>query len=479
MTARIRRKYKKAMKPFARKKPRGLAILGNGAGVVKVPGEKNKHYATDPASGSVFVVHNLKTPARAGMYVEIGEDDLSPGITQVLGIHLYEEAEYGVGPNVGEHGANHLRGGSDPSYIDLKQIINLLAFPGTGLTVKIYGGYAINCSGSTLVHSLGGVVDLTSYIPSSGHRKYILISLNASGVLTVTDGTEVDSVDLAIIDAPDIPDTYAPICFVRLRYGQTTISDAYADPDIIDLRYTMRAIGTIHHHVTHEDGGSDEISVAALSGKLADLQNAGWIQDFAVSTTDPADNQVLTYDSGSSKYVPETVDHDAQKIKGVPVTAPNAGNDQQALIYDNASVTFKYGASGGGSGGGDLYWYVDGALAPATGLDKRFVAPYAMTITNVIINVKTTGSANTTTIDININGVSIFAVPPTIAWDDAGGIVEILATTVDIAEGDVITMDIDAVATDAADLTVCVVVSNASVVDTVPSLRVIMRNNFR
>ena len=174
------------------------------------------------------------------------------------------------------------------------------------------------------------------------------------------------------------------------------------------------------------------------------------------------------------------LDHDAVKIMGVPVTAPNAGNDQEAIIYDDASGTFIYGAAGGGGGGGgDLYWYADGALAVAAGVDKRIVAPYAMTITNVIINVKTTGAANTTTIDININGVSIFAIPPTIAWNDADGIVEILATTVDIAEDDIITMDIDAIATGAADLTVCVVVSNASVVDTVPSLRAIMRMSFR
>jgi hypothetical protein len=270
-----------------------------------------------------------------------------------------------------------------------------------------------------------------TFTPPVTGALYSLIRANDAGVLSKQDGTPVANLNgLAKTDIPAVAAGYVTLWAVRLYAGQTVISWTTAAPDLVDLRFAtngeLSAVG--HTHV---------------EANITDL------------------------------------DHNAQKIKGVPVVAPNAGNDQQALIYDDASVTFKYGASGGNGGGGDLYWYVDGALAVATGVDKRIVAPYDMTITNVIINVKTKGSANTTTIDININGVSIFAIPPTIAWNDADGIVEILATTVDIAEDDIITMDIDAIATGAADLTVCVVVSNASVVDTVPSLRAIMRMSFR
>jgi len=65
------------------------------------------------------------------------------------------------------------------------------------------------------------------------------------------------------------------------------------------------------HHADHEDGGLGEISVAGLSGLLADEQNAG-------------------------------------KIKAKPVDTPVAGDDLKFLQYNHGASKFQLSAVGGG-----------------------------------------------------------------------------------------------------------------------------------
>lgn len=55
------------------------------------------------------------------------------------------------------------------------------------------------------------------------------------------------------------------------------------------------------HAASHEDGGSDEISVAALSGLLADEQDAGKIKGVTVDNTDIADLKLLQYNAATGK----------------------------------------------------------------------------------------------------------------------------------------------------------------------------------
>ena len=59
------------------------------------------------------------------------------------------------------------------------------------------------------------------------------------------------------------------------------------------------------HASTHQSGGSDEIDVTGLRGKLADGQDAASIRGVPVSTTAPSDGQALVYQGGA--YVPGTV----------------------------------------------------------------------------------------------------------------------------------------------------------------------------
>ena len=59
------------------------------------------------------------------------------------------------------------------------------------------------------------------------------------------------------------------------------------------------------HASTHQSGGSDEIDVTGLKGKLSDPQDAGSIRGVAISTTAPSDGQALVYQGGA--YIPGTV----------------------------------------------------------------------------------------------------------------------------------------------------------------------------
>jgi len=56
------------------------------------------------------------------------------------------------------------------------------------------------------------------------------------------------------------------------------------------------------HKTSHQNGGSDEIDVSNLSGKLADEQNAGEIKAKTVDITGIADGNIIYYDSASNTW---------------------------------------------------------------------------------------------------------------------------------------------------------------------------------
>jgi hypothetical protein len=66
----------------------------------------------------------------------------------------------------------------------------------------------------------------------------------------------------------------------------------------------IAAVTLALHGDTHENGGSDEISVAGLAGVLADGQDAATIQGIDVSEADPTNGQVLKYSSSGTAWTP-------------------------------------------------------------------------------------------------------------------------------------------------------------------------------
>lgn len=59
------------------------------------------------------------------------------------------------------------------------------------------------------------------------------------------------------------------------------------------------------HASSHENSGSDEISVAGLSGVLADLQNAGSIRSREIDTSTPSDGDVMVWRPSFNKWMYE------------------------------------------------------------------------------------------------------------------------------------------------------------------------------
>lgn len=114
------------------------------------------------------------------------------------------------------------------------------------------------------------------------------------------------------------------------------------------------------------------------------------------------------------------------------------------------------------TGSGAIYFHVEGALATVTQV-VTFVAPHDGVISKVYIYAETVGTAGNTIVDVNKNAVTIFTTQanrPTLAWNDADHLA--VSGTPDVTafiEGDLISVDIDSVATGAVTLDGCIVLA--------------------
>lgn len=117
------------------------------------------------------------------------------------------------------------------------------------------------------------------------------------------------------------------------------------------------------------------------------------------------------------------------------------------------------GLAMGGGGGSAPAIQVDGALAVCSDVGS-YVSPGASVINAVYIRCETPGTAGSTIIDVHLNGVTIFTVQgnrPILAWNDPDGVAKSgVPDVISLAENDVLTADIDQVATGAEDLVVVI-----------------------
>ena len=106
-------------------------------------------------------------------------------------------------------------------------------------------------------------------------------------------------------------------------------------------------------------------------------------------------------------------------------------------------------------------WYIEGSLSAGAEQGGAWIVPQALTVEKVYIYCKTPGSSGSTTVDVNKNGTSIFTTQanrPSLAYDDADRRAVSGAPDVsDLAEGDIVSVDVDQVAVGAADLSVIVI----------------------
>jgi hypothetical protein len=130
-------------------------------------------------------------------------------------------------------------------------------------------------------------------------------------------------------------------------------------------------------------------------------------------------------------------------IGDVNASSPSDGD---VLTWDGSEWVADAPAGGGGAAVSDPVFIVAGALSTGTAQGNAWVCPRLATIVAVYVYCETAGSASSTIVDVNKNGTTVFSTQANSGTPDVTS----------LAETDVLSVDVDQVATGAADLTVIV-----------------------
>jgi hypothetical protein len=228
------------------------------------------------------------------------------------------------------------------------------------------------------------------------------------------------------------------------------------------------------HASSHQNGGGDEISVAGLSGELADLQKP---KDHTHQSSGSGVGGKLDHglaldglgDDDHSQYL-NTTRHDTPDRHGLGTVVPH---DALANLTEKAHASLtgvtsdqhhnEDHASRHKSGGGDILyvprtyvWFISGNVATGTEQGPTFRLKRVTTVEDVELHVKTAPTGASLIVDINEGGAALFSTRPEI---DAGATTEddnhVFSDT-ELAAGAELTLDVDQVGsgTPGADLTV-------------------------
>lgn len=125
------------------------------------------------------------------------------------------------------------------------------------------------------------------------------------------------------------------------KYMLTATYDADGD-DIVDNSEALEGLSLaqvrnhtpVDHHTRHESGGADEISVAGLSGVLADKQDADKLQGRALASTAPTDGQIITWDDSGSTWKPDVGIYNVPMVFAQDVTDWNVNQEAPNWMDD-------------------------------------------------------------------------------------------------------------------------------------------------
>ena len=399
------------------------ALLGNGQGIVDVPGEVNKVFVR--VADQVQEVRCTRLTVRIDwLPIIVGTTAEEPNVTQVLSANLgvLNAMGYALG-TVTSHALTHqlwaTDGGTDPIYLQGYQILpGRLGPVATSVSVTVYP-FILYVNDQW--QEIGNVtLSLSAQVPATaGKCRMVLISVDTSGDLVQTAGSEVDLASLApLTDTPQPPaGTKIVLGAVRCYQGQTKTQMGRQNKDILDLRWFV----AYHTH--------DAVEVGIANVKLDDL---------AV----PDDNTDLNATTGHHGLL-----------------AKLGGGTTNFLRADG---TWAAPPAGGAA---DPNFYIDGRLVAIANTGGAYVSPKAQTIDAIYIYCKDPGSAGSTIVDINKNGTTIFTTQgnrPTLAYNDADGVAKGTPDVAALAENDVLTLDIDQVATGVESLSVVITFTGGS-----------------
>jgi hypothetical protein len=249
-----------------------LGVLGDGAGVVVVPGRTNYVYVR--IGDTVTEVFNIRVAPNHGQRVMCGYDPLDPSIFQVLSLQgaTVESSGLPLGGS-GYAPASRYRwmadgGGEDPLFVELRQFMPVRMGPGSGVTVDIYPGFVHLTSGSW-VQVEATSFDLSTEVPTTADKAVlVLVYIDGDGDPAFLTGSEVDYADLVLSDLPEPPAAAEYVLgAVRLVTGQTGIREGRSNTDIVDLRFPMfhkHNFGELVFDGTAINGGINMFSYGSL-----------------------------------------------------------------------------------------------------------------------------------------------------------------------------------------------------------------------
>ena len=445
------RAIKKLAKPS--EEPGILAFMGDGNG--NVDAGDGYVYARLIDNGEVVTVYNQGVQHREDALILLGYRRSHPNLLQALSSWGADAANPSV-PDIGQHHETHELNGGDDVWLAGDRFLPLLITPSSGFVAQIYG------SGNVTNQQL----DLSSYVPAAG-AKYVLIQADEAGTVTVKEGATVGSKGaLTNADIPTVDLGNARLWAVQLYDGQEQLNKDTTPGglnDFKDLRFT---------NIVFDGLPGEDLAYtihAADASAITDDDEMGFWESVA------DDLKKITWANVKSTlktYFDSFYPHKFYKSTG-PLASDDSSDgyakgdiwiDQVAgLSYiciddtDDAAVWLQLG-SGGSAGGGSLTFAVDGVLAVAGNVPNAYVFTADATIEEWYVYLKETGTAGSSIFDINLNGTTIFTTQanrPEVAYDDADGVVIATPDVTDFVAGDVLTFDIDQVATGAADV-VCV-----------------------
>jgi hypothetical protein len=111
-----------------------------------------------------------------------------------------------------------------------------------------------------------------------------------------------------------------------------------------------------------------------------------------------------------------------------------------------------------------VHFQLTGALTTATNIFGAWVAPFDGEFQSLIAYVETPGTANVTIVDAHLNGTTIYIDQddrPTIPYDDADGKSETAPAVTTFSKGDLVTVDLDAIADDSDSISCTLIVKPA------------------
>ena len=459
-------------------------VLGNPAnGLVDVPGRPGYDYVRTGDEQIVGEYLNVRVPSRYDLPVYVGRDPVQPYVEQVLSIRqeAYIDAGYSPIPQIPPHAHTHewpIPGdenadGSDLVYVGWRQIRNFRLYTDGVNPFRIYtdgGPYYSPVLGHNIWVGVSQV-DLTEAVPTNGKARWVLIYLDGTGTLRYRAGAERPRRRISFEQDSPVPQVgELGLGWVLLYDGQTNIEDSTTRQDIIDGRYPPSLSSTVTPHnllgVSHSD-------TQALSppgdGQVIIGQDGLWrarnvegdiilspeghttvqgIQNIPVSSTHPADGDVLMYDGTAGLYVPQPCE------------------------------------SGGGGGGGSdrpflvARWYADGPVAKATEVGGVWVAPVACAATGVLLYAMSRGISGNTVVDVEYSRdggnswSSVYSDPlrrPSLHWNSSSHVVYGYQDFV-LETGDLLRMNIVNVATGARCISVQVWFASAGSSSKLPIL---------